>query len=270
MRPVARGAWRAPGRVRHAVARALSCHSHPLPSFPVFPPNCPSSATCHVLHQGLATCTWQSSLCLGMFGGCGLRARVPLSTPRLAPTAARRARAAATPRNVSSFDSAAFDAERLAKDAVARDDAAALMAAQPGAWKWAIRKTIWDTLEATNEADFPRPVHHRIPNFKLAAEAAERLAALPEFVSASCIKINPDTPQRAVRFAALQAGKTLLTPQPRLRTGFFNRLSARDCPPGVEALREASTSAGMSNAHATALATDGCRRCGQVRQAARG
>ena len=205
-----------------------------------------------------------------MFGWCGLRAPVPLSTPRLAPTAARRARAAATPRDVSSFDSAAFDAERLAKDAVARDDAAALMAAQPGAWKWAIRKTIWDTLEATNEADFPRPVHHRIPNFKLAAEAAERLAALPEFVSASCIKINPDTPQRAVRFAALQAGKTLLTPQPRLRTGFFNRLSARDCPPGVEALREASTSAGTSSsAHAMALAADGCRRRCQVRKTAR-
>ena len=120
------------------------------------------------------------------------------------------------------------------------------MASQPGAWKWAIRKTIWDTLEATDEADFPRPVHHRIPNFKAASAAAEKLAALPEFVSASCIKVNPDTPQRAVRFAALQAGKTLLTPQPRLRTGFFNRLSALDCPPGVEALREASTSAGAA------------------------
>ena len=202
-----------------------------------------------------------------MLGGCRLRA--PLCAPRLAPAAARRARTTATPRDTPSFDSAAFDADRLAKDAVARDEAAAAMAAQPGAWKWVVRKKIWDTLEATNEADFPRPVHHRIPNFKLAHAAAEKLAALPEFVSADCIKVNPDTPQRAVRFAALQAGKTLLTPQPRLRTGFFNRLSARDCPPGVEALREASTSAGASNKHATALVPDSSRRRGKVRQASR-
>ena len=118
------------------------------------------------------------------------------------------------------------------------------MAAQPGAWKWAIRKKVWDGLEANDEADFPRPVHHRIPNFKGADAAAARLTELPEFVAARCVKVNPDTPQKAVRFAALQAGKTLLTPQPRLRTGFFNSLSARDLPAGAEALREASTSAG--------------------------
>lgn len=177
----------------------------------------------------------------------GLRAPPPLLTaPRHAPAAVRRARAAATPRD---FDTAAFDAERLAKDAVARDEAAAAMAsaaAQPGAWKWAIRKKVWDSLEATDAADFPRPVFHRIPNFKNADAAAARLAELPEFVAARCIKVNPDTPQRAVRFAALQAGKTLLTPQPRLRTGFFNVLSARDLPTGTEALREASTSAGAN------------------------
>jgi 5-formyltetrahydrofolate cyclo-ligase len=27
-----------------------------------------------------------------------------------------------------------------------------------GAWKWAIRKRIWDRLEETNIAQFPRPV----------------------------------------------------------------------------------------------------------------
>ncbi len=117
--------------------------------------------------------------------------------------------------------------------------------AAPGAWKWAVRKRIWDLLEATNQADSPRPVHHRIPNFKGADAAAARLAALPEFVAASTVKVNPDTPQRAVRQAALAAGKTLLTPQPRLRTGFFNTLSAANFPATDEALREASTSAGV-------------------------
>jgi len=38
--------------------------------------------------------------------------------------------------------------------------------------------------------------------------------------------VNPDTPQRGVRLAVLEQGKTLLTPQPRLRTGFFSSLTA--------------------------------------------
>ena len=38
------------------------------------------------------------------------------------------------------------------------------------------------------------------------------------------IKVNPDTPQRRVRHQVLESGKTLLTPQPRLRTGFFQTL----------------------------------------------
>lgn len=132
------------------------------------------------------------------------------------------------------------------------------MAAAPGAWKWAIRKRIWDTMEATNAADNPRPVHHRIPNFRGADAAAARLVALPEFAAAQVVKINPDTPQKAVRYAALASGKTLLTPQPRLRTGFFNRLRKTDLPdtPDVEALlREASTSAGAAK-YGTPLAID--------------
>ncbi|KAF8657958.1 hypothetical protein HU200_059653 [Digitaria exilis] len=38
-------------------------------------------------------------------------------------------------------------------------------AAEDGAWKWAIRKRVWDALEADGVARDPRPVHHRIPNF---------------------------------------------------------------------------------------------------------
>lgn len=37
------------------------------------------------------------------------------------------------------------------------------------------------------------------PNFKGAAEAAERLALIPEFVNARVVKSNPDTPQHMVR-----------------------------------------------------------------------
>ncbi|KAL4440528.1 hypothetical protein ABPG75_003529 [Micractinium tetrahymenae] len=164
------------------------------------------------------------------------------------------------------FDAAAYDAQRLAADAAAmkamkaksevessmeaaasaaaaEGDAGAAPGPLAGAWKWAIRKQIWDLLEENDLADFPRPVHHRIPNFKGAAAAAAQLAGLPEFQAAQVIKVNPDTPQKQVRFAVLNGSKTLVTPQPRLRTGFFSRLHRDGIPP--EALLEACTSAGV-------------------------
>lgn len=70
-------------------------------------------------------------------------------------------------------------------------------AEKSGAWKWAIRKRVWDHLEENDIADFPRPVHHRIPNFKGAEEAARQLASLPQFQEGKVIKVNPDTPQKA-------------------------------------------------------------------------
>lgn len=35
-----------------------------------------------------------------------------------------------------------------------------------GASKWDIRQKVWDYIEEKNLANFPRPVHNRIPNFK--------------------------------------------------------------------------------------------------------
>eukprot|EP00877_Chromochloris_zofingiensis_P004127 jgi/Chrzof1/13715/Cz08g09090.t1 len=116
----------------------------------------------------------------------------------------------------------------------------------PGAWKWDIRKKMWNYMEDNNIARFPRPVHHRIPNFVLAEKAADNLSKLPEFIAAACVKVNPDTPQKMVRRHVLAAGKTLLTPQPRLRTGFFSTLSAADLPEGPGSLLEACTSAGVA------------------------
>ncbi|KAI2580027.1 MTHFSD isoform 13 [Pan troglodytes] len=56
-----------------------------------------------------------------------------------------------------------------------------------GVSKQDIREQIWGYMESQNLADFPRPVHHRIPNFK--------------------------------------SKKTLLVPTPRLRTGLFNKIT---------------------------------------------
>jgi len=68
---------------------------------------------------------------------------------------------------------------------------------------------------------FPRPVRGRIPNVRLADAAAERLAQTPEWRAARTVKVNPDAPQRGVRFRALRQGKVLLMPTPRLRAGFL-------------------------------------------------
>jgi len=62
-----------------------------------------------------------------------------------------------------------------------------------------VRKAVWDALTKTKAARFPFPVHGRIPNFKGAEKAAERLLAHPVFARARVIKVNPDSPQRWVR-----------------------------------------------------------------------
>jgi 5-formyltetrahydrofolate cyclo-ligase len=126
--------------------------------------------------------------------------------------------------------------------------AAAAAGAPPGskegAWKWEVRQRIWDLMERTDVARFPRPVHHRIPNFDGAAAAAARLAELPEFANAKVVKVNPDTPSKPVRAAVLESGKTLLAPQPRLRTGFFSALEPGCYPDGK--LSEAVSAAGVA------------------------
>lgn len=76
-------------------------------------------------------------------------------------------------------------------------------------------------MDQSGVSRFPRPVVGRIPNFKGAERTAERLAVLPEFQRAGVVKVNPDSPQKAVRRAALSEGKTLIMPSPRLRCGFL-------------------------------------------------
>eukprot|EP00191_Tetraselmis_sp_GSL018_P020642 CAMPEP_0177584302 /NCGR_PEP_ID=MMETSP0419_2-20121207/3821_1 /TAXON_ID=582737 /ORGANISM="Tetraselmis sp., Strain GSL018" /LENGTH=351 /DNA_ID=CAMNT_0019073827 /DNA_START=721 /DNA_END=1777 /DNA_ORIENTATION=- len=139
--------------------------------------------------------------------------------------------------------------ERLAKDQQAREqmkalsEAATTVGSGPGSWKWPIRKRVWKLLEEKGVARDPKPIDHRIPNFAGADEAAQRLAALQEFENAEVIKVNPDTPQKGVRMRVLGGGKTLVTPQPRLRTGFFSTLH-RDRIASAE-LPFACTSAGV-------------------------
>ncbi|KDP36593.1 hypothetical protein JCGZ_08360 [Jatropha curcas] len=93
-------------------------------------------------------------------------------------------------------------------------------------------------------AQNPRPVHHRIPNVVGASAAANNLARLEVFQNAGCVKVNPDSPQKQVRFLTLSGEKKLLTPQPRLRTGFFSVLESNMLSPNT--INEACTSVGVA------------------------
>jgi 5-formyltetrahydrofolate cyclo-ligase len=91
-------------------------------------------------------------------------------------------------------------------------------------------------------------VRGRIPNVRDADTAAEQLAHTPEWRAACIVKVNPDAPQRGVRYRALRQGKTLLMPSPRLREGFVlldpavigpRRLFAASSIKGASALGQA-------------------------------
>uniref|UniRef100_A0A3B5LWA5 Methenyltetrahydrofolate synthetase domain containing n=1 Tax=Xiphophorus couchianus TaxID=32473 RepID=A0A3B5LWA5_9TELE len=77
--------------------------------------------------------------------------------------------------------------------------------------KWDIRQRVWDYIEEKNLANFPRPVHNRIPNFKGAFGACSKVAELQTFAQTAEVKVDPDKPLEGARFAVLQVG---LSPLP--------------------------------------------------------
>ena len=82
--------------------------------------------------------------------------------------------------------------------------------------KQRLRERVWTELTESGEALFPG-ARGRIPNFRGAAAAADRLAQTPEWKRARVIKCNPDAPQRPVRLRALREGKVVYMAVPRLR-----------------------------------------------------
>jgi 5-formyltetrahydrofolate cyclo-ligase len=81
--------------------------------------------------------------------------------------------------------------------------------------KHAVRERVWAALQEAGAARFPG-ARGRIPNFVGAERAAERLAALDEWLRARVLKANPDAPQLPVRARALGDGKVLYMAVPRL------------------------------------------------------
>jgi 5-formyltetrahydrofolate cyclo-ligase len=81
--------------------------------------------------------------------------------------------------------------------------------------KQSVRERIWELLER-EDAVPELGVHGRIPNFKGADAAAERLATLPAWQAARVVKAVPDRAQLPVRQRALQDGKLVYMAVPKL------------------------------------------------------
>jgi 5-formyltetrahydrofolate cyclo-ligase len=80
-----------------------------------------------------------------------------------------------------------------------------------------LRKEVWQTLQTHRVARFPG-AEGRIPNFIGAEACADQLAQTSSWKAAKFLKVNPDSPQRAIRQRALADGKVIYMAVPRLRS----------------------------------------------------
>ena len=83
--------------------------------------------------------------------------------------------------------------------------------------KDAIREYMWTALEQAGVVH-AKNVHDKIPDFRGAGEAADRVAELDVWRNARVIKSNPDKAQRPLRQRALEEGKIVYMAVPRLRS----------------------------------------------------
>jgi 5-formyltetrahydrofolate cyclo-ligase len=80
-----------------------------------------------------------------------------------------------------------------------------------------IREDVWKLLQKQKAARFPGAAG-RIPNFIGAEACAKQLAETSYWKAAKVLKVNPDSPQRAIRQRALAEGKIIYMAVPRLRS----------------------------------------------------
>lgn len=88
---------------------------------------------------------------------------------------------------------------------------------------------MWKKMEEYEIATAPRPCYGKIPSFLGSRVAAMKIAKRSFFREAKVIYSTPDLPQRHLREAALEAGKTLVMALPRFRG--FSIVNGRDVPP---------------------------------------
>ncbi len=80
-----------------------------------------------------------------------------------------------------------------------------------------IRQKVWSRLQEQKVARFPG-AEGRIPNFVGAEACARVLSEIKFWKKAKTLKVNPDSPQRAIRQKALEEGKIIYMAVPRLHS----------------------------------------------------
>lgn len=130
--------------------------------------------------------------------------------------------------------------------------------------KQEIRRRVWDLL--VREDVVEGGVHGYIPAFVGAADAADRLAGLPEWHAARVVKAVPDRAQQPVREWALRDGKLLYVAVPGLAADLpFFMLD----PAGLTAAPAEAASKEYAARHARKVGVENMRRvdmvvCGSV------
>lgn len=84
--------------------------------------------------------------------------------------------------------------------------------------KEVIRERIWKLLKDRGVSSRP---HGRIPDFQGSVAAAERLSRTIEWERADVVFSSPDSAQRPVRRLALDDGKDLVMPTPKIKDGYL-------------------------------------------------
>lgn len=84
-----------------------------------------------------------------------------------------------------------------------------------------LRDRIWRLLEDNNFIRGKKPAFGRIPNFKGADGAANRLKSTSEWKKSEIIFCSPDSTQREVRYNALDQEKVLIMASPKLKRGYI-------------------------------------------------
>jgi 5-formyltetrahydrofolate cyclo-ligase len=119
--------------------------------------------------------------------------------------------------------------------------------------KQRLREQVWSTIDAAADVRRAPGAALRIPNFVAAERAAERFAELPEWRRARVLKMNPDSPQLALRARAIEDGKLVYMAVPKLAHDQpFMRLERAGL--GVSALIAASIDGAARHGVPTALA----------------
>jgi 5-formyltetrahydrofolate cyclo-ligase len=118
--------------------------------------------------------------------------------------------------------------------------------------KQRIRELCWGRIDAAPEVRRAPGAVGRIPNFVGAEQAAERLAGHAAWQSARALKMNPDSPQLALRALAIDADKLVYMAVPKLGAdkpfSMLTRARSRDVPALTVATIEGAARYGVPTA----------------------